>query len=150
MCVCVCVRKKQTLWLLCLHSHTHKIIGLHVRVDQEFLPSQSGPIRWKLTCALTPLGESQRAWKHQVREKKNSHWLRMLLNAAASRSRCPQLVALFFPHCPQKLIQRVCREVMGSLSPRAPQVGARTNSCLSSKRPTRACWVADGSSDWYH
>ena len=34
-----------------------KYIGLHVRADQEFLPSQSGPISWKLTCALTPLRE---------------------------------------------------------------------------------------------
>lgn len=54
--VCVCTHaKKHPCLLFYLHSHKKKITGLHVRADKEFLPSQSGPISWKLTCALTPL-----------------------------------------------------------------------------------------------
>lgn len=45
------------------------------------------------------------AWKHQVREKKNSHWLQTFLNVAASRSRCPRLVAPPPRHQHQTLIQ---------------------------------------------
>lgn len=48
-----------SVWMLQnIHTHTHahtSIFGICVRVNQEFLPSQSGPICWKLTCALTPL-----------------------------------------------------------------------------------------------
>ena len=57
----VCLEKKnytKTVYFsVCTHTNRKKkeIVGLHVRVDQEFLPSQSGPIRWELTCALTPL-----------------------------------------------------------------------------------------------
>ena len=56
----MCASKKQNNWVcfsVCTHTPKKKkeIVGLHVRVDQEFLPSQSGPIRWALTCALTPL-----------------------------------------------------------------------------------------------
>lgn len=32
-----------------------EIIVVLVKTDQDFLPSQSGPISCKLTCALTPL-----------------------------------------------------------------------------------------------
>lgn len=54
-------QKKTVCFSVCTHTKRKKktkkkeIVGLHVRVDQEFLPSQSGPIRWELTCALTPL-----------------------------------------------------------------------------------------------
>lgn len=48
-----------SVWMLQnKHTHTHahtSIFGMCVRVNQEFLPSQSGPICWKLTCTLTPL-----------------------------------------------------------------------------------------------
>ncbi len=50
------LKNNHVCFSVCTIAHTHtKIGGLHVRVDQEFLPSQSGPIRWELTCALTPL-----------------------------------------------------------------------------------------------
>lgn len=68
-------------------------------------------------CTYSAQGENQRAWKHQVREKKNSHWLHMLLNASASRSRCPR------PTPPRHygLTQQLC----GLFLHDVPQVAAR-------------------------
>lgn len=66
-------------------------------------------------------GES---WKHQVREKKNSHWLHMFLNATPSRSCCSQPAAARSPRRRQRLMQRLHCELMGLFSPCVPQVAA--------------------------
>lgn len=113
--------EKQPRLLLCLHSHTQKIIGLHVRADQEFLPSQSGPINWKLTCALTP-------HRGRISEHGNtkSGKRKTLIDFTCFLMHLPHCLC---PHCYQKPIQRLYCEVTRWFSPYVPQVAAHVNAC---------------------
>lgn len=93
-----------------------KIIGLHVGVDQGFLPSQSGPISWMLTCALTPV--KGRIGEHG---KTKSGKRKLSLTPRASPRRRLKVLLLSLScclctRCHQELIQRLHGEVMDLFS----------------------------------
>lgn len=88
------------------HQRAHKNHWLRVKVDQEFLPSQSAPICRTLTCALTPLeGVGERISEHgntQSGKRKTLIDFAGPLNASPSRSRCPPrpLLCISLPPAP--------------------------------------------------
>lgn len=95
-----CAIKHSSIWVS-MHNHAgytvsqkakekNKIIefllGFFVTADLEFLPSQSGPISWKLTCALKEK-ETQQALKgRKSRNRRNSLYLHAPHNDSAFRS----------------------------------------------------------------
>lgn len=76
-------KKKKNHWPLCQSWSRISSISVLTNKQGAYL------------CTYSTQRENQQAWKHQVREKKNSHWLHMLLNASASRSCCSQAAAHF-------------------------------------------------------
>lgn len=148
--VCVCTHpQKQPRLLLCLHSHKKKkIIGLHVRADQEFLPSQSGPISWKLTCALTPLrgGISEHGNTKSGKRKTLIDFTCFLMRLPQGPAVLQQLHAL--PPLPSEADTATVLWSNGFVFSPVPQVAAHADACSGSKRPARAHWLTDGLSDW--
>lgn len=131
VCLCAC---SETIMFASLFAHTHKKRKKkknHWAARQGWSTISSILVCTNkleaYLCTYSTQGENQRAWKHQVREKKNSHWLHMLCNVSASRSCCSQPAARF----PRPLSEADTATVLQSngfiFFTQVPQVPAQVN-----------------------